>query len=122
MVEIGKIFTERLESKFKKDEFSKAGLAKHVGKDRQTIYRWCSGENNPSFREVVLIAEYLQVEPLWLFGADKRDPTMESLFTIIVKEIGKLKTTKSLQIALDVIENLQKEELKAHKSKPAKEG
>lgn len=59
-------FANRLDELIKKNGYSYNDIAKRVGKDRKTVYRWKDGEIIPDGIMIVRLSQILHTTPNYL--------------------------------------------------------
>ena len=95
-------FPIRLRQAMHEKRFRAADVARATGITPSALSRYLSGENNPSPRNIVVIAQYLDVSSDWLLGASeaskavgvqgKTDNNTEAIIGLQKELIGALKT------------------------------
>lgn len=70
-------FIERLNSILQKRNLSQADLSKMTGIRSSSISDWLNGKYEPKQDKISIIAEALNVSPVWLIGYDENIPTNE---------------------------------------------
>ena len=61
-------FPERLRSLMAKEKISQTALANHLGISSASVSAYVCGKNEPRFRYLVMIAQYLDVSTDYLLG------------------------------------------------------
>ena len=75
------IFTERLKELRKKKGLKQQEIAELLGVKRNTYSDWENGKTEPSFENLIKLADLLEVSLDWLFGREqmkvkKRSPAL----------------------------------------------
>ena len=68
-------FIERLNSILQKRNLSQADLSKMTGIRSSSISDWLNGKYEPKQDKIAIIAEALNVSPVWLIGYDEPSTT-----------------------------------------------
>lgn len=66
-----KIFGKRLREVRKSKKLTQKELAEQIGIKRNTYSDWENGKTEPSFENLVKLADLLDVSLDWLFGRDR---------------------------------------------------
>ncbi|MDU3459954.1 MAG: helix-turn-helix transcriptional regulator [Streptococcus oralis] len=64
-------FHEKLKMLRKKEGFTQQQIADEIGVNRGSYSNWEKGKREPSFENLVKLADLLEVSLDWLFGRDK---------------------------------------------------
>lgn len=64
------IFTERLKELRKRNNLTQKELAEQIGIKQNSYSDWETGKNEPSFENLIKLANLLEVSLDWLFGRE----------------------------------------------------
>lgn len=65
------IFSERLKELRKRKNLTQKELAEQIGIKRNSYSDWENGKTEPSYENLVMLADLFDVSLDWLFGRDK---------------------------------------------------
>ena len=62
------LFSERLKTLRKEKKLTQKELAEQIGISQKSYSHWETGKNEPSFENLIKLADLLEVSLDWLFG------------------------------------------------------
>lgn len=64
------LFSERLKTLRKEKKLTQKELAEQIGISQKSYSHWETGKNEPSFENLIKLADLLEVSLDWLFGRE----------------------------------------------------
>lgn len=107
-------FIERLNSILQKRNLSQADLSKMTGIRSSSISDWLKGKYEPKQDKIAIIAEALNVSPVWLIGYDEPSTTQtEGYYTDpeVAEFAEYLRTRPGARMLFSAAKDITKEEM-----------
>lgn len=107
-------FIERLNSILQKRNLSQADLSKMTGIRSSSISDWLNGKYEPKQDKISIIAEALNVSPVWLIGYDDISPNQSEGYYVdpeTAEYAEMLRTRPEMRMLFSASRGISKEEM-----------
>lgn len=107
-------FIERLNSILQKRNLSQADLSKMTGIRSSSISDWLNGKYEPKQDKIAIIAEALNVSPVWLIGYDEPSTTQTEGYYVdpeTAEYAEMLRTRPEMRMLFSASRGISKEEM-----------